>query len=72
MIPEKYINILSEISGKFPIGNFGKLPRLIPNSGTTVVQQWFNSGSTDVQQWFNSGSTVVRQWFNSGSTVVQQ
>ena len=31
MIPERYLNFLSEISGKFPIGNFGKLPRPIPN-----------------------------------------
>ena len=30
MIPERYLNFLSEISGKFPIGNFGKLPRPIP------------------------------------------
>ena len=27
MIPERYLNFLSEISGKFPIGNFGKLPQ---------------------------------------------
>ena len=31
MIPERYLNFLSEISGKFPIGNFGKLPRPIPS-----------------------------------------
>ena len=31
MIPERYLNFLSEIAGKFPIGNFGKLPRPIPN-----------------------------------------
>jgi len=30
MIPERYLNFVSEISGKFPIGNFGKLPRPIP------------------------------------------
>ena len=30
MIPERYQNFLSEISGKFPIGNFGKLPLPIP------------------------------------------
>ena len=30
MIPERYKNFRSEISGKFPIGNFGKLPRPIP------------------------------------------
>ena len=30
MIPERYLNFLSEISGKFSIGNFGKLPRPIP------------------------------------------
>ena len=30
MIPERYLNFLSEISGKFLIGNFGKLPRPIP------------------------------------------
>ena len=36
MIPERYLNFLSEISGKFPIGNFGKLPRPIPmRSGTS-------------------------------------
>ena len=29
MIPERYRDFLSEISGKFPIGNFGKLPRPI-------------------------------------------
>ena len=33
MIPERYKNFLSEISGKFSIGNFGKLPRPIPNHG---------------------------------------
>ena len=31
MIPERYLNFLSEISGKFPIGNFGELPRPIPS-----------------------------------------
>ena len=31
MIPERYRNFHSEISGKFPIGNFGKLPRPIPS-----------------------------------------
>ena len=34
MIPERYLNFLSEISGKFPIGNFGKLPRPIPNKSS--------------------------------------
>ena len=34
MIPERYLNFLSEISGKFPIGNFGKLPRPIPRRET--------------------------------------
>ena len=29
MIPERFQNFLQEISGKFPIGNFGKLPRPI-------------------------------------------
>ena len=32
MIPERYQNFLLEISGKFPIGNFGKLPRPIPKA----------------------------------------
>ena len=30
MIPERYQIFRSEISGKFPIGNFGKFPRPIP------------------------------------------
>ena len=34
MIPERYQNFRAEISGKFPIGNFGKLPRPIPTYNT--------------------------------------
>ena len=38
MIPERYRNICSEIWGKFPIGNFGKLPRPIPTDGRRKQQ----------------------------------
>ena len=37
MIPEKYQNFRSEISGKFPIGNFGKLPRPIPTCSLFII-----------------------------------
>ena len=39
MIPERYRDFLSEISGKFPIGNFGKLPRPIPSHRWQQQQQ---------------------------------
>ena len=39
MIPERYLNFLSEISGKFPIGNFGKLPRPIPSDNKLPVDR---------------------------------
>ena len=36
MVPERHRNFRSEISGKFSIGNFGKLPRPIPVTGNNI------------------------------------
>ena len=44
MIPERYLNFLSEISGKFSIGNFGKLPHPIPSLDSFFFKRIVRAG----------------------------
>ena len=66
MISERYLNFLSEISGKFPIGNFGKLPRPIPTHNTWVGHIGKDVGVTISAAWTRAMDLMaVGAWRNN-------